>query len=89
MSRSVGLTAALGVKRVLASELPPLAVRPAACSSATPPNSHLPTSASISSGVGVAQGVLRPVEPSIYEFCLPRLAKEGFAFEESVERDAA
>jgi len=59
MSRSVGLTAALGVKRVLASELPPLA------------------------------GVLRPVEPSIYEFCLPRLAKEGFAFEESVERDAA
>ena len=52
MSRTVGLTAALGVHRVLDTALPPLS------------------------------GVLRPVEKSVYEFCLPRLAAEGLIFEE-------
>jgi len=55
MSRTVGLTAALGVHRVLETALPPLS------------------------------GVLRPVQKSVYEFCLPRLAAEGLSFEEHVE----
>jgi len=55
MSRTVGLTAALGVHRVLETALPPLS------------------------------GVLRPVQKSVYEFCLPRLAAEGLSFEEHIE----
>ena len=55
MSKTVGLTAALGVQRLLDKEEPPLA------------------------------GVQRPTSPSVYQYVLPRLAKEGVGFEETVE----
>mmetsp|Transcript_21304 Transcript_21304/g.68699 ORF Transcript_21304/g.68699 Transcript_21304/m.68699 type:complete len:550 (+) Transcript_21304:140-1789(+) len=66
MSRSVGITAALGVQRLLEQG-----------------------SASSGPDAEPLAGVLRPTLPTIYEYCLPRLAEEGFAFEEGIEREAS
>ena len=66
MSRSVGITAALGVQRLLEQG-----------------------SASSGRDAEPLAGVLRPTLPTIYEYCLPRLAEEGFAFEEGIEREAS
>ena len=55
MAKTVGLTAALGVERLLDADEPKLV------------------------------GLQRPMSRSVYEYVLPRLAREGVAFEEHVE----
>ena len=61
MSRSVGLTAAIGVQALVRGG----------------GGAH-----------GSLSGVLRPTIPAIYQFCLPRLAKEGLSFEETIDEVA-